>query len=168
MRLRGTVWMTVAAVFTVLLVWPGVGQAGVEEEIAELREAISEIRRETVKIKNLLVSSKPQNPPRATAAAGVSGRPSLGRKDAPVTLVEFSDYQCQFCKRHFSTVYPILRKEYIDTGKLRYVFRDFPIAALHPQADKAHEAGHCAGEQNHIGKCTMSFLKTRKTSLFQH
>ena len=77
----------------------------------------------------------------------VSGRPSLGQQDAPVTLVEFSDYQCPFCKRHFLTVYAILKKDYIDTGKLRYVFRDFPIAGLHPQAQKAHEAAYCAGEQ---------------------
>jgi len=61
-----------------------------------------------------------------------------------VTLVEFSDYQCPFCKRHFSTVYPALKKDYVDTGKLRYVFRDFPIAGLHPQAQKAHEAAYCA------------------------
>jgi protein-disulfide isomerase len=52
------------------------------------------------------------------------------------------------CKRHFSTVYPLLKKDYIDRGKLRYVFRDFPIAGLHPQAKKAHEAAYCAGEQN--------------------
>jgi protein-disulfide isomerase len=42
----------------------------------------------------------------------------------------------------------ILKKEYIETGKLRYVFRDFPITNLHPQAQKAHEAARCAGEQN--------------------
>jgi protein-disulfide isomerase len=129
MRFKDIVWMTVAAVVAALLLWPGASRAGVvEEEIAELRREVAEIKKEVGEIKNLLqVALKPQSPPKVTATVGVSGRPSLGRQDAPVTLVEFSDYQCPFCKRHFSTVYPILRKDYIDTGKLR-VFRDFPIS----------------------------------------
>ena len=85
----------------------------------------------------------PSAPVRASLAVG----PMLGRADAPVTLVEFSDYQCPFCQRFFATVFPVLKKEYIDTGKLRYVFRDFPLDQLHPQARKAAEAAHCAGEQ---------------------
>jgi protein-disulfide isomerase len=114
-----------------------------------LRSEVAEIKKEVGEIKSLLQGAlKPQSPPEVTAAVGVSGRPSLGRQDAPVTLVEFSDYQCPFCKRHFSTVYPILKKDYIDTGKLRYVFRDLPIASLHPQAQKAREAAYCGREQN--------------------
>jgi protein-disulfide isomerase len=137
-----------AAVAPALVLRPGPAHAGVEEEIGELRKELAEIRKEVGEIKNLLQSAlKPQSPPKITASVSISGKPSLGRQDAPVTLVEFSDYQCPFCKRHFSTVYPILKKDYIDTGKLRYVFRDFPIAGLHPQAQKAHEAAYCAGEQ---------------------
>jgi protein-disulfide isomerase len=149
MKFRVIVWMTVSAVVAALLVGPDSSQAGVEEEIAELRREVAEIKKEVGEIKNLLQGAlKPQSPPKVTAAVGVSGRPSLGRQDAPVTLVEFSDYQCPFCKRHFSTVYPLLKKDYIDTGKLRYIFRDFPIPSLHPQAQKAHEAAYCAREQN--------------------
>ena len=77
----------------------------------------------------------------------VADAPSLGRADAPVTLVEFSDFQCPFCGRFFATTLPALKKDYIDTGKLRYVFRDFPLDQLHPNARKAAEAAHCAGEQ---------------------
>jgi protein-disulfide isomerase len=58
---------------------------------------------------------------------GVSGRPSLGRQDAPVTFVEFSDYQCPFCKRHFATVYPILKKDYIETGIITERVDDIPL-----------------------------------------
>ena len=149
MRFRVIVWMIVAAVVVALLLGPDSSRAGVEEEIAELRREVAEIKKEVAEIKSLLQGAlKPQSPPKVTAAVAVSGRPSLGRKDAPVTLVEFSDYQCPFCKRHFSTVYPIIKKDYIDTGKLRYVFRDFPIASLHPQAQKAHEAAYCGREQN--------------------
>jgi len=148
-QMRFSAWMIVVAVVSTLVPWPSAAHAGVEEEIGELRKELAEIKKEVGEIKNLLQSAlKPPNPPKVTAAVGVSGRPSLGRQDAPVTMVEFSDYQCPFCKRHFSAVYPILKKDYIDTGKLRYVFRDFPIAGLHPHAQKAHEAAYCAGEQN--------------------
>jgi len=80
------------------------------------------------------------------ARASVADAPMLGRPHAPVTLVEFSDYQCPFCQRFFATTLPALKKEYIDTGRVRYVFRDFPLEQLHPQARKAAEAAHCAGE----------------------
>jgi protein-disulfide isomerase len=149
MTLKVIIWMVVSAFVTAPLILPGAAHAGVEEELAELRKELAEIKKELAEIKNLLSGAfKPQSPPTTTAMVSVSAKPSLGRQDAPVTLVEFSDYQCPFCRRHFSTVYPILKKDYVDTGKLRYVFRDFPIANLHPQAKKAHEAARCAGEQN--------------------
>lgn len=149
LRLSVAVWITVAAIAGGLLIWPGAGQAGVEEEIASLRKELEFIKKELGEIKGILQGAfRARRPPSTTAVVSVSGRPSLGRQDAPVTMVEFSDYQCPFCKRHSLTVFPIIKKDYIDTGKLRYVFRDFPIANLHPQAKKAHEAAHCAGEQN--------------------
>ena len=89
----------------------------------------------------------PSAAPSAPVRASLATAPMLGRADAPVTLVEFSDYQCPYCQRFFATVLPVLKKEYIDTGKVRYVFRDFPLEKIHPQAGKAAEAAHCAGEQ---------------------
>ena len=77
----------------------------------------------------------------------VTDAPSLGRADAPVTIVEFSDYQCPFCKRFYATTLPALKKEYIDAGKVRYVFRDFPLV-LHDHARSAAIAAHCAARQN--------------------
>ena len=68
-------------------------------------------------------------------------------KNARLALVEFSDYQCPFCARHVQQTKPQIVKEYVDTGKLKYVLRDLPIVSLHPGAPKAHEAAHCAGEQ---------------------
>jgi protein-disulfide isomerase len=126
------------------------GQSAVQQdEVSGLREELREMKKTLDEIKTLLQgAAKPQSPTRSTASVRVSGSPSLGQENAPVTLVEFSDFQCPFCKRHASTVYQALKKDYIDTGKLRYVFRDFPIASLHPDARQAHEAAHCAGEQN--------------------
>ena len=67
-----------------------------------------------------------------------------GPKDARVTIVEFSDYQCPFCKAIRSTVNEIFARY---AGKVKWVFRDFPSERLHPTAPKAHEAARCAGEQ---------------------
>ncbi len=149
MRFTVSIWMIVLALVGTPLVWPGEGQAGVEEELGELRKELAEIKKELAEIKKLVSGAfKPQIAPKATAMVSISGKPSLGRQEAPVTLVEFSDYQCPFCRHHFLTVFPILKKEYIETGKLRYVFRDFPLDSIHPQAQKAHEAARCAGEQS--------------------
>jgi protein-disulfide isomerase len=70
----------------------------------------------------------------------------MGDPNAPITIVEFSDYQCPFCLRHFQQTMPQLKKEYIDTGKVRYVFKDFPLS-FHQQAVPASLAAECAGEQ---------------------
>lgn len=71
---------------------------------------------------------------------------ALGDPNAPVTIVEFSDYQCPFYLRHFQQTMPQLKAEYIDTGRVYYVFKDFPITSLHPVAPRIHEAARCAGE----------------------
>lgn len=76
-----------------------------------------------------------------------AGFPFLGRHDSPVTMVEFSDFQCPFCRRFFTSTFPELKREYIDTGKMRYVFIDFPLEQIHPLARQAAEAAHCAGDQ---------------------
>lgn len=72
--------------------------------------------------------------------------PFLGDKNAPVTIVSFEDYQCPFCKRAFDQTFPQLKRDYIDTGKVKYVYRDFPLS-FHPQAQSAAEASECADEQ---------------------
>lgn len=144
-----SVWVIMAAIAAAVLACPGASQAGVEEDIAALRKELAEVKKELAEIKSMLQRARrPRKSVKGPAKVGVAGKPSQGSQNAPVTMVEFSDYQCPYCKRYISTVFPTIKKDYIDTGKVKYVFRDFPIPTLHPQAIKAHEAAHCAGEQN--------------------
>ena len=71
----------------------------------------------------------------------------LGNPDAPVTLVEFADFECAFCRQHFQETFPRIKEEYVDTGKVRYVFCDFPLSSVHGDALPAAEAVRCAAEQ---------------------
>jgi protein-disulfide isomerase len=74
------------------------------------------------------------------------GFPSIGPEDAPITIIEFSDYQCPFCKRWHDEVYQSLLNAY--PGKIRLVYRHLPLMSIHPDAFPAAEAAMCAGEQN--------------------
>jgi protein-disulfide isomerase len=76
----------------------------------------------------------------------VGGSPSKGSKSAKVTVVEFTDYQCPFCAKYYSESYKKIVKNYVDTGKVLYVIKDFPLN-FHDQAQKAAEAARCVGDQ---------------------
>jgi len=73
--------------------------------------------------------------------------PVKGDPNAPVTIVEYSDFQCPFCSRFFTQTLPLLEKNYIDTGKVKLVYKDLPLDNLHPNARPAHIASECADEQ---------------------
>ena len=73
--------------------------------------------------------------------------PVLGKSSAKVELVEFSDFQCPYCKQFFNETYKQLKEKYIDTGKVKLVFRHFPLTNIHPFAQKAGEAAECASRQ---------------------
>ncbi|MEO7191297.1 MAG: DsbA family protein [Vicinamibacterales bacterium] len=106
------------------------------------------VRRELADVKQTQRAIISQLASQGAATIDVSGSPALGRADAVVTLIEFSDYECPFCIRHFTQTMPQIRANYIETGKIRYVFRDLPIDELHPAAIRAHEAARCAAEQS--------------------
>ena len=67
---------------------------------------------------------------------------------ARVVLLEYSDFQCPYCNQHARDTYPVLKREYVDTGKIAYGFVHFPLESLHPYSVSAAIAASCAGEQN--------------------
>ena len=109
------------------------------QKLAARREEFLTSLRAQAKV---VVNLKP--PPIQRIEVSVQGAPFKGGEKAPVTIVEFSDFHCPFCRRVIPTLAQ-LESRYGD--KIKLVFRDFPIENLHPGATKAHEAARCANEQ---------------------
>jgi len=87
----------------------------------------------------------PSQPSQVKATA--DDDPFLGDKNAPIEIIEFSDYQCPFCRKFWTETLPSIKSEYIDTGKVKFVYRDFPLTSIHPGALPAAEAAECSREQ---------------------
>lgn len=132
------------------------GAADDSRDTVEIKKDLEELKREVLKLKKEmrdlkgLVKSRPKPTARAAGPVrgktGIKGDPSMGSADAPLVLVEFSDYQCPYCSRYTKNTFPLIKRDYIDTGKIKYVFKDFPLP-FHKQARKAAEAAHCASEE---------------------
>jgi len=125
-----------------------------QDEVKSLKEGQAAMQKDLADIKKLLEGGAR---PQAKAApakkfepkdVSIAGAPFLGKADAKVTLVEYSDYQCPFCSRHHRNTMPDLMKNYIDTGKVKFVMREFPLASLHPRAVAASLAALCASDQD--------------------
>lgn len=84
--------------------------------------------------------------PNARIDVSVDDDPAWGPEDAPVVIVEFSDFQCPFCGRFHEQTYSQLRENY--AGQIRFVYRDYPILQLHPNALISAQAANCAGDQD--------------------
>jgi protein-disulfide isomerase len=120
---------------------PAITQDAADAILQELKE----IRRVLEKIEKQ--GGRAQRPSRPTTASiSIKDKQTMGANDAPVTVVEFTDYQCPYCLRFTKTIFPHLKKKYIDTGKVRWVGLNLPLA-FHKDARKAAQAAHCAGEQ---------------------
>ncbi len=119
-----------------------------EAEIETLKKGQQEIRRDLQEIKALLQRGRAAAPaiPKDLVLS-IEADPFKGSPTAPVTLIEFSDYQCPYCARHVRQTLPQIERDYIATGKVKYVFRDLPLTSIHKEAFKAAEAANCAGKQ---------------------
>ena len=137
------------AVFTFVLLM--ISTAGAEPMTKEQGDAIlkelKQIRKELQEIKKGSLRGPRRGPVRPTTAkVETKGSPSLGDPEAPITLVEFTDYQCPFCRRFYINTLSKIKAQYIDTGKMRLVLRDLPLG-FHANARPAAKAAHCAREQ---------------------
>jgi protein-disulfide isomerase len=136
------------------------GQAAIQRELAlekqidELRQGQEAIRKQLEEIKVLLqqrpaagAAARPAGPDVAGMVFDFGSNPTKGDADAPLTLIEFTDYQCPYCSRFTSQTLPQIASEYIDTGKVRLVLVDMPLESIHDKAFKAAEVSHCAADQ---------------------
>jgi protein-disulfide isomerase len=141
-HLRFMKWAALPLLFLLPL---GAADKGITHEQAD------EILKELRQIRELLEKQGTPEPPSGQqqitkANVSIEGAYTMGSKDAPLTMVEFTDFQCPFCQRFHVQTFAELKKNYIDTGKLRFVSRDLPLD-FHPNALQAAQAGRCAGEQ---------------------
>jgi protein-disulfide isomerase len=111
-----------------------ISQEEFENEIAKLELKILE---------NQLPTKQPSIPLKIST----DNDPVIGKLNAPVTIIEFSDFQCPFCAKFHLETLPLIMNEYINEGQVKLVFRDFPIQSIHPNALPASLAAECANEQ---------------------
>ncbi len=109
--------------------------------------------------RSLTAQGEGGEPPIADAGDGEGGRqcvsidiemgtdPVLGQSDAPVTIVEYSDFECPFCARFVSDAYSRIKREYIENGQARLIYKDFPLDNIHPLATPAALVANCVAQE---------------------
>ena len=107
----------------------------------ELKEVIAKLELK------ILQNQLPSNQPKIPLKISTDNDPIIGNPNAPITIIEFSDFQCPFCAKFHIQTLPKIMEEYIKEGKVKLVFRDFPIQSIHSNALLASVAAECANEQ---------------------
>jgi protein-disulfide isomerase len=150
--IKGFLFIALLSVLTLSADRKALAEAG--DDLAELRKDVEalkqgqlQLQRELQEINALLRRRQPAATDVQNVVVTIDGYPSKGSRSAKLVLIEFTDYQCPFCGRHFQQTSPQIEQDYVNTGRVRYVVRDFPIESIHKDALKAAEAAHCAGEQ---------------------
>ncbi|MBI5644165.1 MAG: DsbA family protein [Deltaproteobacteria bacterium] len=174
MKAKKALFMVLAAVLLV-----GSTAAYASEDVQSLRKDVEVLRNDMDEIKRVLISilpvlvkhegvdGSPQVvPPQRvetpqSATVSIDGSPSMGKSDVSIVLVEFSDYECPFCARFNAEVLKQVKREYIDTGRLRFVYKDFPLP-FHQNAMKASMAARCAGEEGRYWEMHDALLENQQ------
>jgi len=140
--------ISVAVLISVLLsAWGLYERTSMQIEIANLNNKIERMSTDLNALKTAARTGQaPAPPPVVEKVVSIDDDPMKGDPKAPVTIIEFSDYECPFCKRSYDNVFGKLDEEYISKGKVRVVFRDYPLP-FHKKAIPAAIAANCAGEQ---------------------
>jgi len=120
-------------------------------QLLELRQSQSELRGEVGALREELSTLKQQKGAESANPVTVDLKkqtfPTQGSAQARYAIVEFSDFECPFCRRHVEQTLPALMEKYVASGQVQYVFADFPLS-FHAKAKAAAVAAHCAGKQN--------------------
>lgn len=140
-------------------------QARMRKEIDELKEGQRQILEQIRELKGeppfkRVAPAKLQTPFDLPVSA--TSQETKGNKGARVAIIEFSDFQCDFCLQYVTGTFPQLDKNYIKTGKVRYFFRNLPLSA-HPNAFRAAEAAQCAAEQGKFWEAHDRFFANQNT-----
>lgn len=152
MDMKGFLFIALLSVLALSADRTALGQAGddlseLKKEVEALKRGQLQLQRELQEINALLRRRQPAATDVQNVVLTIGGYPSKGSQSAKLILIEFTDYQCPFCGRHFQQTSPQIERDYVNTGRVRHVVRDFPIESIHKDALKAAEAAHCAGEQ---------------------
>jgi len=150
--IKGLLFIAVLSVLTLSADRKALAEAGddlseLRQEVEALKQGQLQLQRELQEINALLRRRQPAATDVQNVVLTIDGYPSKGDQRAKLILIEFTDYQCPFCGRHFQQTSPQIERDYVNTGRVRYIVRDFPIESIHKDALKAAEAAHCAGEQ---------------------
>ncbi len=129
------------------------GQSNVEQELSALKQEVNELKQQLATIGSQVneihtIAVDSQRPKHKTLAtqenfAGDGALATLGDDNAGLAIVEFSDYQCPYCKHYVDTTFSKLRADFVDNGKVKYITRDFPLG-FHQQAKGAAVAANCS------------------------
>lgn len=128
------------------------------KEVDGLKAEVKSLRADLEQIKQTL---RDLTEPRAPVF-DITGAPAMGDEKAKLVLIEFSDYQCPYCMDYFTNTYQRLLANYVKTGKVKYVARDFPGESIHPNALQAAEAARCATEQGKFWLMHDSLFRNQK------
>ena len=126
---------------------PAATMTKLSQEIEGLKLGQAAILQELGSLSRSRQGPESRQGPRRNVVLKAIGAVVMGDAKARVAIIEFSDYQCPFCRRHYLNTMPKLIEEYAGTGKVKYVLRDFPLTSIHPEAFAAAVAARCAGDQ---------------------
>jgi protein-disulfide isomerase len=160
-----TVRLVISAIVAVAMVAPLSAQQSLQQQNEQILNELKAIRQLLERLAGPIGPGGVPSPV-PTAPSPVNdnvtlssvGGVMIGKPDAPLTMIEYADLQCPFCRQYHITSYEQIKKDWIDTGKLRYLVKDLPIESIHPHAMPAARATRCAGEQGKLWEMRHAIL----------
>lgn len=168
--IKRTALVLVALHLSIGLAWAEMASVSAGLPVASAGERTEAEKEEIAKL--LAIAKQTKSASRKySAELDISNHPYIGSDAAPMALIEFGSYQCGYCRKHFANTFPTLKSDYVDTGKLRYVFFDLALDKRHQHAAKAAEAAHCANEQDKFLPYRSALFTSKKVAsefLYEH